>query len=351
MTTQWIIKTHGYPLIALRNFVRKVWHHFDLDKMLVPLNSGKSATTNLSVIDDPRWLTLSAINPFEPLMTLNAAKLIPTLVKENPDQRIGVMLRPCEMRLLTVMLNRNVFNHENVLSIAIDCLGTFPSDEYQWRVERKGSPQKLTQEVLQFARQGGIVPYRYRSACQMCGLPYAQGADINIGFLGLPVRQLFLIETQNGDVVEKLEIVMTGEYKPEPELTDQRERTLSKMVERRGNTRERVTRSLADWLPTNMSGIAEMLDNCIPCQECLDTCPICSIEYPRQDESSRYIVDDITHWLLACSGCGICEQVCPNHMPLNAVFNHIKERTLDTLDYFPGQIIENTSASAHRKSA
>ena len=31
--------------------------------------------------------------------------------------------------------------------------------------------------------QGGILAYRYRSACQMCALPVAQGADVNVAVI------------------------------------------------------------------------------------------------------------------------------------------------------------------------
>jgi predicted aldo/keto reductase-like oxidoreductase len=36
--------------------------------------------------------------------------------------------------------------------------------------------------------------------------------------------------------------------------------------------------------------------------------------------------EDVVNWLLSCAGCGMCEQSCPQHQPLSAVFSHIREQ-------------------------
>ncbi len=40
------------------------------------------------------------------------------------------------MRALTEMTKHASFNLDNLLTISVDCLGTLPADEYQWRLER-----------------------------------------------------------------------------------------------------------------------------------------------------------------------------------------------------------------------
>ena len=42
--------------------------------------------------------------------------------------------RPCEMRALTEMTKHASFKIDNLLTISVDCLGTLPADEYQWRL-------------------------------------------------------------------------------------------------------------------------------------------------------------------------------------------------------------------------
>ncbi|MBC8509242.1 MAG: hypothetical protein H8D34_30690, partial [Chloroflexi bacterium] len=183
MNTQWMIKTHGDPLGTVREFTKLVWKTFDLERMVVPTN-GKAEDTGPHFIDDSDGL--EALSPCTPLMPINAAKLIPELL-EKDSKKIGAMLRPCEMRTLFEMTKQNGLNTDKLLTLSVDCLGTLPTDEYQWRVERKGSPKKLTQEALQFSRQGGIVRYRYRSACQVCISPQATKPPTKSTLLPYPV--------------------------------------------------------------------------------------------------------------------------------------------------------------------
>ena len=93
------------------------------------------------------------------------------LLEAHPDARFGVLLRPCEMRALIEMVKHKPLEVDRLVTVCVDCLGTLPVDEYQWRAERKGTGDSLTHEALQFAKQGGIVPYRYRAACQICFSP------------------------------------------------------------------------------------------------------------------------------------------------------------------------------------
>lgn len=326
MSTQWILETHGDPLGAFREFVQTVWQQAELDKFLVPLNGSHAKMVKATILDDPT--ALQAVNPFQPLMIENTAKRIPDFLQENPTEKLGVMLRPCEMKALGEMKKRDTFHVNGLLTVAVDCLGTFPEEEYEWRAERRGTGQNLTQEALQFARQGGIVPYRYRSACQFCDTPDAQGADINIGVLGLPIRQHLVIEVKNKTLAEKLK---PQNGRPDPTILAQRSRTIGKVVARHQRARAHVMDSLSHILPTTTDEIVAMLENCGSCQECMDVCPICAVDYPNRDENGRYRQEDVARWLVSCAGCGMCEQACHNHMPLSAIFSQIREQLVEAI--------------------
>ena len=208
--------------------------------------------------------------------------------------------------------------------MSVDCLGTLPLDEYQWRVERKGSPKKLAQEALQFSRQGGIVRYRYRSACQVCISPQATEADINIGILGLPVRQHALITIYNESLAEKLNMAEIAEDEIDADVLDGHQRVVARLVQRSENTRERIANGLAELLPEDAGALIEQFESCGDCTTCMDVCPLCDIHYPQRLEDGSYQKSEITRWLISCSGCGICEQACPQHLPLTIIFNHIQ---------------------------
>jgi formate dehydrogenase subunit beta len=312
MNTNWMIGTHGDPLGALQAFVKALWEQTGLDVMVVAPNRDGF------LLESPD--KLEQLNPFRPLMKLNTARLVVDTAKKRPGKRIGAMLRPCEMRALNEMAARGAVKREDVLVICTDCLGTFPADEFEWRTER--SSKGLTKETLQFAPQGGISAYRYRPACQMCAEPGATEGDVNIGVFGLPVRQSMLVNARDGKVF--LESITDG-LAPD-DLVSKREHTLAKISDRHVRTRERVLKSLDEDLPADLQELLLQFEACEDCQACMNVCPICSVDRPRKDASGRLVREDVVNWLLSCAGCGMCEQSCPQHQPLSAVFSHIREQ-------------------------
>src|SRR4030043_1607058 len=204
MNNVWSLDTHGDPLGKVRDFIARIWLETGLDGMLVTMNGEAEGHA------PPRYITdiadIKEINPFKPLMEINAARLVPEILASHPGAKVGALLRPCELRALTEMTKHASFEIADLLTISVDCLGTLPADEYQWRLERIGknlpteeinisvTSDELAREAIKFARQGGIVPYRYRTACQVCASPAAKHANVNIHVLGLPVRQNMLVE-------------------------------------------------------------------------------------------------------------------------------------------------------------
>jgi len=339
MNTKWILDTHGDPLGTVRDLVMEIWGAFDLDAMIGPLN-GRSLETGPQIMGDMK--EIGSLNPFVPLMPINAAKLVPQLINDDQNKKSAAILRPCEMRTLIEMCKQNGLDIADVLTISIDCLGTLPMDEYQWRVERKGSTKRLTQEALQFSRQGGILRYRYRSACQVCISPEATTADINIGILGLPVRQHMIISTKDEAIAQKLNLMPLSEKQEHRELLAGHQRVTARLVQNSENTRERIAHGLAELLPENVEALIEQLESCGDCTTCLDTCPLCDMNYPRREEGGKYVQEDIMRWLISCSGCGICEQACPQHLPLTIIFNHIQTQLAEVYNYQAGFSIDDS---------
>lgn len=319
MSTSWMIPTHNNPLGTVRGVLQTLWAVTNLERILLPLN-GNTDLTGPSMIAAPEQIQL--FNPFTPLMPVNSAQLIPELMA--PGGRVAAVLRPCEMRTLEGLIKLDRLNIQNLLTISVDCLGTLPADEFEWRAQRKGSPKGLAQEALKFARQGGIVPYRYRAACQICKTPEAASADINIGVLGLPVRQYLLIQIKDKHLAESIQ---GPESQPvDADLLSQHQRVIARLAERGNETRERIFSGLVGVLPADFDSLVEPLHGCDTCRACLDACPICTSDYPRRDAEGEYAREDVIEWLVSCSGCGICEQTCPKHLPLTIIFGHIQQQ-------------------------
>lgn len=351
MNNTWSLETHGDPLGKVRDFIAKIWLEAGLDGMLVTMNESDEVRATPQYITD--IALIDEINPFKPLMEVNAARLIPKLLASHPDAKIGAILRPCEMRALTEMTKHASFKLDNLLTISVDCLGTLPADEYQWRLERMGKNlsaeeinfaetyNELAREALKFARQGGIVPYRYRSACQVCTSPAAKQAMININVMGLPVRQHMLVVMGDPSFEKHFHIETFVDGKADQSLILQHERLLFKMSERHQRTMERINESLSDLLPTDVDAVIHQLESCGDCQKCMDVCPICSVDRPARSSNGHYGRSDVMRWLVSCAGCGMCEQSCPNHLPTSAIFAHIRQQLDQEWEYVPGRSLND----------
>ncbi len=338
MNTYWKIDTHGDPIGAVQVFVQAVWAQTGLDGLLTSTNGGYEP----HLLDNPE--AVAHVNPFRPLMTENLAQSAPGMLHDSPERRLGVMLRPCEMRALIEISKRQPIPRERLVTICLDCLGTYPTEEYEWRVGRKGSPENLANDALKFARQGGILAYRYRTACQICADPGAHSADLNIHVLGLPVRQEILIQASNPEngespkLVSVIDLAALTNGPASAELIQQHQNVLAKQAERHHQTMERVMQVLEDLLPRNVEEMAVQLESCGDCQKCMSVCPICSVDFPSKNSSGHYDRQSIRRWLVSCAGCGMCEQACISNLPLGVIFGSIREKLDEELNYTPGRL-------------
>jgi heterodisulfide reductase subunit A-like polyferredoxin len=204
-------------------------------------------------------------------------------------------------------------------------------DDYQWRAERKGSPDRLAWESLHFARQGGIAAYRFRSACQACRTPISSGADINIGVIGLPVRQKIMVEASEPEF-SRLQAADQLIFEQDPAMLEQREYIIAKLLARGSHTRQRLADNLDSILPRDVDALVKQFEACGECRECFNNCPLCAADYPSKDPAGIYHREQVKEWMISCAGCGMCEQACPNHLPLVTIFNQIREQLLETLE-------------------
>lgn len=324
-----LLETHGDPLGTIRSLIYDLWQQANLDGVLLPAQGTPAVQARSEIILQSK--ALEDFNPFKPMMSENSARLVVETRRKSPDLSFAAVLRPCETRALNEMMQRDHFDLDRAYIFCVDCLGTFPLEEYEWRLARKGSTDKLTQEALQFARQGGILAYRYRPACQLCTSPEAQGADLNLSVIGLPVRQHLLVSVSTRLAEQGF---IPGSASPEntiKRLLEQHQRALAKLAERNNRTRERIEASLGEYLPDNLDELLDHFQACGGCEKCMSVCPICYLHYPQRGEDQRYRREDIARWLVSCAGCGMCEQACPQNQPLSAIFGHVKARLLEEL--------------------
>ncbi len=323
MSTVWMVRTQGNPLEAIRGLLVRIWQQVGLDGMLVPAHSeGDNASAPL-LLEDPALLV--GADPCVPLVPVNAAKLVARIAEHQPEGRYAAVLRSCESRALVEINQLEPINLENWLLIGIDCLASFPEEDFEWRLQKAGSVDDLNKENLSHARQGIIAAHRYRSACQMCLHPEAQESDLVICLLGLPVREAILVRTRDQSVAERLRMDQITDGPADSALLAQHDQMLEKLSEQRERAVERMVRNLSQDVPSDITELIALLESCAPCRECLDACPIYNLEVANSPDGQTLTVEGAIRWMVSCVSCGMCEQACPQDMPLPAIIRRIRQ--------------------------
>jgi formate dehydrogenase (coenzyme F420) beta subunit len=335
MTQHWMLETHGDPIGAIRALVRDLWRDARLDGLLV----APGDTTNQALRLLVRPEQVAEVNPFRPVMTVSTARLVPAALGAHPGKRLGVLVRPCEMRALVEMVKHGGVSLDGLLTVCIDCLATLPVAEFRREADRRGSEARMSTEAVRFARQGGIAPYRFRAACQMCVSPAAAGADVNVAVLGLPVREYVVVTAGDRPAAARLPLARLCDDEAPGAAVAARETVLARAAARRVRARARNATSVGDRLPADVEGVAEMLDRCPDCGACLDECPICAVHPVTRASDRTYARRDVAALLTSCDGCGMCEQVCPQLYPLATIFGGVRDRINAAADYHPGRSV------------
>src|SRR3972149_8974177 len=176
---------NGDTLSALRQFLAAWWVQNDLDAMVAPVELLENPSTAPQGIEAPAGLAV--VNPFAPLMTSNAAGIANRIVQDHSDQRLAILLRPCELRAFVNLQKRRPVSSQpdEVVILGVDCIGTFTHSDYLRSLE---TPRLsgVTADVLRNAAEGGLRPQSFRTACMVCDWPAPWGADVIIGAIGVP---------------------------------------------------------------------------------------------------------------------------------------------------------------------
>ncbi|MBE0408578.1 MAG: Coenzyme F420 hydrogenase/dehydrogenase, beta subunit C-terminal domain [Anaerolineales bacterium] len=274
---------------------------------------------------------LSSVDPFIPFVSINSAIVVQETVNKHPLDRIGIVLRSCEARALQQMVLDRRLSLENLLLIGVDCMGSFPIDEFEWRYQKKGALDRITRESLQFSRQGGIAPYRLRTTCQICSTPTNGNVDIRVGIIGLPSIQMLLIVLENEELAEQINLSEIGDYPAEQSVLDQRRRLLKTIIQRHQSVNSRLLDNLSSDLPCTLNEIRDLLSKCSPCKNCLEACAIYPGVKNFWNANNQIDLSGLERWIISCVSCGMCEQTCPQHLPLPMIIKKIRKELMREL--------------------
>jgi formate dehydrogenase subunit beta len=314
------------PLETTRRFLAQVWERSGLDGMFIPAWSAGE--------DDPRPALLTDLadlkraDPFAPLMVLNTAPHIAALAADRPHQLLAAVLRPCELRSLRELARRQSLSLSGLLLISPDCLATFPHEDFDWRVQHAAFIERITDEALHFAAQGGILPSRLRPACQACDQPYPTDADILIGVLGLETNHSLILGFRDEALAAK--VGWQDASAPSADLLARRERVIDKLKEWRQRSRAYAESHLEEGQATLESLVAH-LQTCENCRSWIArACPFFADSW-RATSGGKQMSDLEASWLPSCGGCGMCDHACPDDYPLSTVIGRLARRAGSTV--------------------
>lgn len=321
MSKEWVVPTQGDPLRTMRDLLGAIWDRAALEGMILPLRRPEGG--DVRTLHAENRSQLSGFDPLAPVMPLNSAREIAEQMRSTPSAAWGAALRPCELRSLACLCKVQGVANPQFLRIGVDCLATFSPQDYERRARSAGGVERMSEESAQFARQGGIAAYRYRTACQICPSPSPGEADLTLGLIGLPVREYLLVLTQSEEVSARLGL-KTLAAGPAPQAAiAQRRHALEALVARRERKCERVLSALPDGLPEEVAELVDHLRSCRPCRDCLDACPTCLQVLELGATNTAPLLRAAEQWVVLCSGCGMCDQACPRGYPLSAVIRRL----------------------------
>lgn len=306
----------------LKNIFSVLLHNKIVDAILLPQKISKNISQTL--IKSPEQIKLVS---FEPIMTINSAKILSSLTRINPKEKIGCVLRPCEIKATIELHKLKMVNLDKIFIIGIECEGTC----------------NLSGDEL-------------RMSCRVCENIIPESADIVIQTIGVNVREEVFIKAKP-EIKEILNIEEIDQKK--------REDYIKNLVGKKREEREKLIKNFGSEISI-LSKFIDKFSSCIKCYNCRSVCPIC---YCREcifdmsifeHKSSQYLkwvekkgglnmpADKITfhltrlnHMSVSCIACGMCSFACPMDLPVFELFYTIGKNVQKLFNYIPGRSPED----------
>lgn len=348
----YIIKTSGGDsLSAVQGFLKSLITSGVVGSILAPQEVKAKTNVVPALIRDPELL--GSVNPFAPVNGLNVARLVANLSRNLPE-KVGVVLRSCEVRALYELVKLQQAKMENLVVIGVDCNGTFPANDYAEMAKQNKIDAKAWASKAADGSNPAGVPMR--NACALCAYPEATNADIILGWLGMGGNLL---------VSAKDSIDLSGVAGLEAaSVPDTRTKVIEKIASEKAAARTAKLNEFKGSID-NMEKLADVLATCIKCQNCRQACPICFcrecvsagpifdhtgekyMEYAKRKGAIELPTDTVlfhltrvNHMGLSCVGCGQCENSCPMDIPVGLIFQALSQKNQERFEYEPGRSLE-----------
>jgi formate dehydrogenase subunit beta len=353
-------------LDAVQGFLKRILEADIVDALLVPMETPHGSVTP-ALVSDPELLDKA--NPLAPVMGVNAATLAGRVSVREPRERVGVVLRSCELRALVELVKLQQASLDDLVTIGVDCLGTYDVAVYAAMTgasdgSEEGGGGLDMAAYLATARRGRLAPQEglaFRDGCQMCEKPHAQGADINIELFGADLSSTLHVSLPE-DMAETLHLSPT-EVEEASDGGQSRADVIEAVVAARREVRDERFAEIRKRLESE--GMEGVFASCVRCHNCMTVCPICYCKtclfksqvfdhepiqyanwaqrkgaYRMPGDTTLFHLTRLNHMVLSCIGCGMCTSDCPADLPVGAVFRAVGQETQAVFEYEPGRDVE-----------
>jgi formate dehydrogenase subunit beta len=298
---------------TIRKILAHVWLKTKRRGILIPAVPSGDELPSPTFLETPEDLSRSAL--LAPYMPYNAAASAVELLDASPGSALALALKPCELRSLRQFARQNSLDLSTVITISSDCLAVFPPEDIGWRLGDEAI-QNLTEEVLRFAPQGGILLSRFQQSCQVCERPYPVEADVQFELIGLDASKNIIVSITDPAWFEAIEV----QFEPvDPDLLEKRDRILENLV----NWRSKALSSAGDKLDPGIASPEGLIDHLKACPDCQGQLEAMCLQY---DDGLLYSKAAVEEWVGTCSGCGTCDYQCPSNYPLFTVIAYLNDR-------------------------
>ena len=357
MNTVLPIENNNIPA-ALRGFLRRLIESGIVEALLVPHQTG-DGTVLPALVTDPARLDAERADPLMPVMPINNARAVSAITGRYKPAKMGVVLRPCEIRALIELVKLQQASLDNVTIIGIDCPGTYELNKFLNAGHGENSAANLA-EYLTAAKEGReplIEGLELRQACQMCVHPVPENVDVHIHLFGVDVTHGLPV-TMDDEIAIALNITESGAGGPFGKSIGE---VVARLMAARQKVRERALGDIHQRMNAN-GGIASLFTSCIRCHNCMTACPICYcktclfktaafdhepsyyLNAARRKGATRLLGDTLlfhltrlNHMSTSCVSCGICSSACPSDIPVGIIFSAIGEQVQGEFEYVPGR--------------